>query len=142
MNRARRRALELRRKLRLHGRVDAQGVADMLELEIERRPMRRLQEMKMDGVICIALRYEPEWRRWLVAHAIGHELMHPGNHLWIRKHTGLAHRYEREAEDFAHALLLDVQEAIARGLTNSWEMADYFGVPETVVALQAPMMMD
>ena len=139
MNRAQRRAVELRRKLRLHGRVDAKGVADMLQLEIVFRPMQKLQEMKMDGVICIALRFEPEWRRWLVAHAIGHEVMHPGNHLWARKHTGIAHKYEREAEDFAHALLLDAREAIERGLTCSWELADYFGVPEEVIALQAPL---
>ena len=38
MNRAQRRAVELRRKLRLHGRVDAKGVADILELEIWPRP--------------------------------------------------------------------------------------------------------
>ncbi len=142
MNRAQRRAVELRRKLRLHGRVDAQGVADILELDIERWPWRKLQEVKTDGVIYIALRSEPEWSRWLMAHAIGHELMHPGNHLWIRKHTGLAHKFEREAEDFARALLLDTQEAIDRGLTNSSELADYFGVPEKVIALQAPMKLD
>lgn len=136
MNRAQRRALQLRRKLRLHGRVDAQAVADMLGIEIVRRPLRELQEMKIDGVICIALRLEPEWSRWLIAHAIGHELMHPGNHLWLRKNTGLAHKYEREAEDFAHALLLDAQEAVDRGLTNSSDLAYYFGVPEEVVRLQ------
>ena len=139
MNRAQRRALELRRKLKLHGRVDAPAVADMLGIEIQRRPLRELQEMKIDGVVCIALRFEPEWSRWLIAHAIGHELMHPGNHLWLRKHTGLAHKYEREAEDFAHALLLDAQEAADLGFTKSWELADYFGVPEEVVRLQPPL---
>lgn len=142
MNRAQRRALQLRRKFGLHGRVDAQAVADMLELEVERLPMEELQEMKIDDVICIALRFEPEWERWLMAHAIGHELMHPGNHLWIRRHTGLAHKYEREADDFAHALLLDVQEVVDRGLSEPWEVAEHFGVPAEVIRLQLPMRLD
>lgn len=142
MNRAQRRALELRRKLKLHGRVDAQAVADMLGIEIQRRPLRELQEMKIDGVICIALRFEPEWSRWLIAHAIGHELMHPGNHLWLRKHTSLAHKHEREAEEFAHTLLLDVNEVVERGLTHSWQVAEYFGVPEEVLGFQVPMGLD
>ena len=142
MNRARRRALEIRRLLGLHGRVDAQGVADILDLKIKRMPLKRLRELKSDGVICIASRCEPEWARWLMAHAIGHQLMHPGNHLWINERTGLALRYEREAEDFADALLLDPHEAVEQGLTSSREVADYFGVPEEVIRLQAPMRLE
>ena len=139
MKRAQRRAAELRRMLGLHGRVDAQGVADILGLEIWHRPYRRFQEMKMGEFICIAHRFEPEWRRWCVAHAIGHLLMHPGNHIWTRRNTGLANKYEREAEDFAHALLLDVGEVVERGFTHSWQVAEHFGVPEEVLRLQVPM---
>ncbi len=142
MNRAQRRAVELRRMLELHGRVDALGVADILGLDIRQRPLRKLRELKIGEFVCIARRLDPEWKRWCVAHAIGHLLMHPGNHLWTRKHTGLAHRYEREAEDFAHTLLLDVREVVERGLTNSWQVAEYFGVPEEVLRLQVPMMLD
>ena len=142
MNRAQRRAVELRRLLGLHGRVDARSVADILELEIWPRPFREFQEMKMGEFICIALRFEPEWKRWCTAHAIGHLLMHPGNHLWIRSHTGLAHKFEREAEDFAHALLLDVHEVVERGFTHSWQVAEYFGVPEEVLRLQVPLNLD
>ncbi len=142
MNRAQRRAVELRRMLGLRGRVDARGVADILELEIWPRPFRKFQEMKMGEFICIALRFEPEWKRWCTAHAIGHLLMHPGNHLWIRRHTGIANKFEREAEDFAHALLLDVDEVIERGFTHSWQVAEYFGVPEEVLRLQVPLNLD
>ena len=74
----------------------------------------------------------------MTAHAIGHRLLHPGNHLWIRLHTGLAQRFEREAEDFARALLVDSQEAAKAGLMQSWEVAEYFGVPDEVVRLQPP----
>ncbi len=142
MNRAQRRAVELRRRLGLCGRVDSLAVADILGLEVTQRPLRKLRELKIGEFVCIARRLEPEWKRWCVAHAIGHMLMHPGNHVWTRRHTGLAHKYEREAEDFAHALLLDVHEVVQRGLTHSWQVADYFGVPEEVLSLQVPLKLD
>ena len=78
----------------------------------------------------------------MTAHAIGHRLLHPGNHLWIRLHTGLAQRFEREAEDFARALLVDPQEAAGAGLTQSWEVAEYFGVPHEVLRLQEDVVLE
>ena len=128
--------------LRLHGRVDTLAVADILGLDIRQRPLRKLKELKIGEFVCIARRLEPEWKRWCIAHAIGHMLMHPGNHVWTRRHTGLAHKYEREAEDFAHTLLLDVHEVVERGLTHSWQVAEYFGVPEEVLRLQVPLKLD
>ena len=77
-----------------------------------------------------------------IAHALGHKIMHPGNHLWIFKKTMLGYRYEREAHDFAHTLLTDDREAIGEGFTCSLEVADYFGVPEEFVRLQAPLVLD
>lgn len=142
MSRARRRALELRRDLGLHGEVDVEAVANLLGMEVVTWPLRVLKEMVIGDFICVAERLDPGWRRWVVAHAIGHRLMHPGNHVWIRFHTGLAHRFEREAEDFACSLLLDVREAVDAGLTESWEVAEHFGVPEEFVRLQARMGME
>lgn len=136
MNRAQRRALELRSALGLRGRVDAETVANHLGLEVKLWTLRVLKEMGIGDVICVARRLDPAWRRWVTAHAIGHRLLHPGNHLWIRLHTGLAQRYEREAEDFARALLVDAQEAEEAGLMESWEVAEYFGVPDEVLRLQ------
>ena len=80
-------------------------------------------------------------RRWVVAHAIGHRLLHPGNHLWIRSKTGLGFHYEWEAEDFARGLLLDVDEAQEELLTGLGEVAEHFGVPEEMVVLQQPLRM-
>ena len=54
--------------------------------------------------------------------------MHPGNHLWIYKHTRFGGRIEREAEDFTAAFLMDVKEALAAHLTESWEVAEHFGL--------------
>ena len=115
ISRARRRALDLRRKLELSGRVDVVRVANMLELDVQLWPLENMEELVVDRFICVARRLEPEWRRWVVAHAIGHQLLHPGNHIWIRLHTRLAFKFEREAEEFAGALLMDGSEAIDAG---------------------------
>ena len=139
MSRAQRKALSLRHQLGLHGEVDVEAVANLLGMEVVTWPLTVLKEMVIGDYICVARRLDSSWRRWVIAHAIGHRLMHPGNHTWIRFHTGLAHRFEREAEDFACYLLLDVQEAIHAGLTESWEIAEHFGVPDELVRLQAPL---
>ena len=142
MNRAQRRALGLRPALGLRGRVDAEAVANHLGLEVKLWPLRVLKEMGIGDVICVARRLDPAWRRWVTAHAIGHRLLHPGNHLWIRLHTGLAQRFEREAEDFARALLIDVREAAKAGLVQSWEVAGYFRVPHEVLRLQEDVVLE
>ena len=90
----------------------------------------------------MAERLDARWRRWVIAHAIGHKLLHSGNHLWIRDHTSLGGLYEREAEDFARALLMDVAEAMAEGLSELWEVAEHFGVPEEMAWLQPPLPME
>ena len=130
MKRAQRKAEQLRRKLGLSGRVDAEAVADILGLEVVPWPMEVQQEMQMGRFIGVAERLDARWRRWVIAHAIGHRLLHSGNHLWIRDHTSLGGLYEREAEDFARALLMDVDEAMEEGLSELWEVAEHFGVPE------------
>ena len=78
----------------------------------------------------------------MIAHAIGHRLLHSGNHLWIRDHTNLGSIFEREAEDFARALLMDVGEAMEEGLSELWEVAEHFGVPEEVAWLQPLLPME
>ena len=142
MNRAQRRAVELRRKLGLHGMVDTEAVADHLGLVVQPWPMQVQEEMQMDEFISVAERLDPGWRRWVTAHGIGHKLLHSGNHIWIRDHTGFGSRFEREAEDFARALLMDAREAVEARLTESWEVAEHFGVPEEMVRLQAPFLME
>ena len=141
-NRARGKAMELRRKLGLHGQVDAEAAANMLGLSVVPLNLESLQELLVDDCIGVANRLTPSWRRWVIAHAIGHKLLHPGNHMWMRINTGLGNKLEREAEDFAYSLLMDVQEALHMGVVDAWEMAEYFGVPEELVLLQAPLFSD
>ena len=142
MNRAQRKAVELRRKLGLRGRVDAEEVANLLGLVVQPWPLAVQEEMLLGRFIGVAERLDPRWRRWVIAHALGHRLLHPGNHLWIRDHTSLGGRYEREAEDFARALLVDAREARDEGLAELWEVAEHFGVPAEMVALQPPLAME
>ncbi|MCY3919276.1 MAG: ImmA/IrrE family metallo-endopeptidase [Chloroflexi bacterium] len=137
MNRARRRADTLRRELGLRGRVDAVAVANALGLEVWPWQFEVQKEMQIDGQIAVAKRLGPEWRRWVIAHAIAHRLLHPGNHIERRDHTDLPLPWEREAEDFAHALLIDEEEALAEGFVYAWEVAEHFGVPVEVVRVQA-----
>ena len=142
MKRAQREALKLRRKLKLSGRVDAEAVANMLDMEVVSWPLDVQEEMQMDRYIGVAERLDSRMRRWVIAHAIGHKLLHSGNHLWIRDHTSLGGIYEREAEDFARALLMDVDEAMAEGLSEVWEVAEHFGVPQELAWLQPPLPME
>ena len=142
MKRAQREALKLRRKLGLSGRVDAEAVANMLDMEVVPWPLDVQEEMQMDRYIGVAERLDSRMRRWVIAHAIGHKLLHTGNHLWIRDHTSLGGLYEREAEDFARALLVDVDEAMAEGLSEVWEVAEHFGVPQELAWLQPPLPME
>ena len=57
-------------------------------------------------------------RRWDVAHAIGHHVLHPGNQLWLRSQTLLAKPNGRQSEDFAYGLLVDEAEALREGPTE------------------------
>ncbi len=142
MKRAQRKAVELRKKLGLHGRADAEAVANILGLEVVPWPLTVQEEMQMGRYIGVAERLDPRWRRWVVAHAIGHRLLHSGNHLWIRDHTSLDGLFEREAEDFARALLMDMREAMEEGLSELWEVAEHFGVPEEMVVVQPLLPME
>ena len=142
MKRARQKGTELRKKLGLHGRVDAEAVAGILGLEVVPWPLAVQEEMQMGRYIGVAERLDPPWRRWVIAHAIGHKLLHTGNHLWVRDHTSLGSLFEREAEDFARALLMDAGEAMEEGLSEVWEVAEHFGVPEELVWFQPLLPME
>lgn len=121
---------KLRKRFRLRGQVDAEALALGVGLAVDPWPFETVDEVKIGNHIAVASRLSYPWRRWCIAHAIGHHFLHPGNHLWLRAHTGLALRFEREAEDFAYGLLIDEEEALIEQLRETWEVAEHFGVPE------------
>ncbi len=72
--------------------------------------------------------------RACAAHELGHALLHRGvNTFFLSENTNLVcGRYEREADLFAAALLLD-EEALALGNIN--DISNYTGVPEYAVRI-------
>ena len=135
-SRAHRKGRELRHKLRLRERVDAEAVANILGYPVLEWPIHVLGEMAGDGVIIVSPLLNPCERRWKIAHSIAHHQLHSGNQLWKSLHTDLAALGERQAEDYAAGLLIDVDEAIEELLTGAPEAAEYFGVPPEKIAIQ------
>ena len=52
----------------------------------------------------------------------------------------LAMPFERQAEEFAYHFLVDEEEVTRQGFTESWEIAEHFGVPEEMVMIQGRLM--
>ena len=77
MNRAQSTAVKLRRQLGLRGQVDAEAVANLVGLVVKPWPLKVQEEIQMGHFIGVAERLDPQWRRWVIAHAVGHKLMHP-----------------------------------------------------------------
>ena len=59
----------------------------------------------------------------------------------MRDHASVGSLFELEAEDSARALPMDVREAMEEGLSEFWEVAEPFRVPDEMVLIQAPMRM-
>ncbi|MDE2765205.1 MAG: hypothetical protein OXI25_02075, partial [Chloroflexota bacterium] len=59
--------------------ADPAAIAAALGVEIVRWPFsHRILEVVMDGIVAIQERLPPAWERWLIAHALGHHLLHTG----------------------------------------------------------------
>ena len=69
-----------------------------------RGPSHMLQEMRAGDLMGGAQRLGKPWRRWMVNHAVGPKLLHPGNHVWMQEHTQFGSHIEREADAFAGTL--------------------------------------
>ena len=113
----------------LTGRVDVEELAVDLGLTVVTREVGQASEALYRGFAAISPALSPQWRRWAIGHAIGHHVLHDGNNIWLRIHTLLSHSVERQAEDFALGLLVDVEDARAEGLTTAEEFSEFYGVP-------------
>ncbi len=90
-----------RREPGLTGQVDAPPSTVDPGLAVKRSPFCAFEEMGIGKVIAVADPFEPEWRRPVVAHAVGPGFPRPGNQPSTRRRTDLGHGFEREAKDFA-----------------------------------------
>ena len=132
-------AERLRRKFGLSGQANVVEVAHMLGLEVYERamPPDELHEVIVENNIAVAEQLDRPAQRWAVAHGIGHFIMHSHlNNIWLRANSGLADKLERQAEEFAYDLLVNLDEARDEGLRTAPEIAAHFGVPVEMVGMQ------
>jgi hypothetical protein len=96
-----------------------------------------VKEVKHGRWIGVAAGLDRRERRYLVAHALGHHLLHCGNQLWFRdwQETSVL-RQEREADEFAAHILMPETELERLGNPTTWDIAEYFGVPEELTTLR------
>ena len=71
----------LRRKYGLTGHVDMLEMAERLNLSVHVWPLpaHEVHETIIDRRVAVSDELDPQERRWAIAHAIGHRILHPGN---------------------------------------------------------------
>jgi hypothetical protein len=112
--------------------VDVEALTEAEGLEWMRWPFRwPVREVKQGGCIGLANEVEgAEWR-YLIAHALGHHLLHAGNQLsFYHQQFGVLGREEREADACAAHILIPEEELEELGYVELWEIAEHFDVPE------------
>ena len=96
----------------------------------------RLKEVYFGDSIVIKKDISKEEKKELIAHAIGHHIMHAGNHLSQQKKIySFGNYHERQANSFASYLLIP-EHKLDRRLYDgdkSHELAEYFEVPEKLI---------
>ncbi len=114
--------------------ADPAAVAAALGVEVVHWPFSgRILEVVLEGVVALRQGLPPAWERWLIAHALGHHLLHTGAafHLdgwrWVGRFKA-----ERQAEEFAAGLFappgawtLNGAAALARRLRLPEQKVEY-----------------
>jgi len=136
MNTAQQRAREVRRRYRFRRPSDLERILKAKRIHVVRFPFAgRLQEMIVGNRIGIqsTLR-DPRRVNELLAHALGHFLLHAGNQPFFHfeREPVLAQQWERQAWDFAFELLMpstQIQKGLGRKMSDS-ELREQFEVSE------------
>jgi len=123
----------------IHGN-DLDQIANSLGLNvIPQRMEGRLREFYVSGSIVINENLSNREKRELIAHAIGHHLLHAGNHLAMQKRIySFGNYHEKQANVFAACLLMPLED-LARFISNRSridEIANHFQVREDLVRLR------
>ena len=126
-------AKKLRTRLGLKGRVNVESIAAQLGLHIDERVFlgSKVREITIDNGIAVEVRLGRRGRRWVIAHGIGHILLHGQhtNHVWLNLRNEPINRFEREAETFTYGLMLDYRQALHKGPGENLDLATYCGIP-------------
>jgi Zn-dependent peptidase ImmA (M78 family) len=112
--------------------VDVEKLAEDEGLEWMHWPFKgSVVEAKQGRYIGIAEQVEGAQQRYLIAHALGHHLMHAGNQLsFYHQQFGILGREECEADTCAAHILIPEEELEKLGYLEVWEIAEHFDVPE------------
>ena len=119
---------------------DLDQIAESLGLNVISQKMEgRLREFYFSGSIVISEDLSKREKRELVAHAIGHHMLHAGNHLAMQKRIySFGNYHEKQANVFAACLLMPAKK-LSRLIADRAridEIANYFGVREELVKLR------
>lgn len=87
-------------------------IAEALGIEILRYPFNSINGMALqngeDIIITIKDGLTPEEEKYILAHELGHILLHPGSYFAARSYTDfLPQKFEKQADLFAAYLLVD-----------------------------------
>ena len=137
ISRARIKAREVIDKFTLEGtgKLDVELMAAALGFEVDTVDFlgKRVQEITIGNHIAVRSTLGYRRRRWAIAHGIGHAIMHRhGNHVWLQtdERRSQYDTHEREAEDFAHELLIGSRPSSRfDSMGDTAEMSAFFGVP-------------
>jgi len=112
--------------------VDVETLAAAEGLECVYWPFRgSVKEVKQGNVVGLAEGVDRAERRYLIAHSLGHHLMHTGNQLsFYHQQFGMCARTEREANLCAAHILIPEEELAKVWDLEVWEIAEHFDVPE------------
>ncbi len=119
---------------------DLDQIAQSLGLNVIPQKMEgRLREFYVSGSIVINESLSNREKRELIAHAIGHHLLHAGNHLAMQKRIySFGNYHEKQANVFAACLLMPL-ESLAGFISNKSridEIANHFQVREELVKMR------
>ena len=119
---------------------DLEFIIGELELFVIEEPLKgRLKEVYFGDSIVIRKDLERIEKRELIAHAIGHHLMHAGNHLSQQKRVySFGNYHEHQANVFAAFLLIPevLFEKHVKNKSKVYEIAGAFDIPENLAVLR------
>ena len=123
----------------IHGN-DLDQIADSLGLNVVPQKMEgRLREFYFSGSVVINENLSNREKRELIAHAVGHHLLHAGNHLAMQKRIySFGNYHEKQANVFAACLLMQLED-LASFIENSSRIdviANHFQVRADLVSLR------
>lgn len=135
-----RRAIEKAKEIYAEHGNNLDLICEKLGLEvIEETLDGRLKEVYFGDSIVIKKSLPESEKRELVAHALGHHLMHAGNHLAMQKRIySFGNYHERQANAFAAYLLIpqdQLENKLAKAVSVN-ELAQDFDTTEKLINLR------